>query len=72
MEKGITNLCVIGGDGSLTGANLFREEWSGLLAELVEQGRWRCLKGEGTVWDSVMLEFLLSYCVGGLEPECKG
>uniref|UniRef100_A0A8C5FSB7 6-phosphofructokinase n=1 Tax=Gadus morhua TaxID=8049 RepID=A0A8C5FSB7_GADMO len=37
VEKGITNLCVIGGDGSLTGANLFREEWSGLLAELVEQ-----------------------------------
>ncbi|KAL3040842.1 hypothetical protein OYC64_011763 [Pagothenia borchgrevinki] len=36
--QGITNLCVIGGDGSLTGANLFREEWSGLLTELVEQG----------------------------------
>ncbi|XP_034415549.1 ATP-dependent 6-phosphofructokinase, platelet type isoform X2 [Cyclopterus lumpus] len=38
VQQGITNLCVIGGDGSLTGANLFREEWSGLLAELVEQG----------------------------------
>ncbi|XP_038859928.1 ATP-dependent 6-phosphofructokinase, platelet type-like isoform X3 [Salvelinus namaycush] len=36
--RGITNLCVIGGDGSLTGANLFREEWSGLLEELVRQG----------------------------------
>ncbi|XP_075870954.1 ATP-dependent 6-phosphofructokinase, platelet type-like isoform X5 [Nelusetta ayraudi] len=36
--RGITNLCVIGGDGSLTGANLFREEWSGLLGELVDQG----------------------------------
>uniref|UniRef100_A0A8C7PZ71 ATP-dependent 6-phosphofructokinase n=1 Tax=Oncorhynchus mykiss TaxID=8022 RepID=A0A8C7PZ71_ONCMY len=36
--RGITNLCVIGGDGSLTGANLFREEWSGLLEELVQQG----------------------------------
>ncbi|XP_034078492.1 ATP-dependent 6-phosphofructokinase, platelet type isoform X4 [Gymnodraco acuticeps] len=36
--QGITNLCVIGGDGSLTGANLFREEWSGLLTELVDQG----------------------------------
>ncbi|XP_029313197.1 ATP-dependent 6-phosphofructokinase, platelet type isoform X7 [Cottoperca gobio] len=35
--QGITNLCVIGGDGSLTGANLFKEEWSGLLTELVEQ-----------------------------------
>lgn len=29
---------MIGGDGSLTGANLFREEWSGLLNELIEQG----------------------------------
>nr|XP_057916196.1 ATP-dependent 6-phosphofructokinase, platelet type isoform X4 [Doryrhamphus excisus] len=38
VTLGITNLCVIGGDGSLTGANLFREEWSGLLTELVEQG----------------------------------
>ncbi|XP_047193800.1 ATP-dependent 6-phosphofructokinase, platelet type isoform X3 [Hippoglossus stenolepis] len=38
VQYGITNLCVIGGDGSLTGANLFREEWSGLLSELVGQG----------------------------------
>uniref|UniRef100_A0A8C8E0G1 ATP-dependent 6-phosphofructokinase n=1 Tax=Oryzias sinensis TaxID=183150 RepID=A0A8C8E0G1_9TELE len=38
VQRGITNLCVIGGDGSLTGANLFREEWSGLLKELVEKG----------------------------------
>ncbi|XP_029385865.1 ATP-dependent 6-phosphofructokinase, liver type isoform X2 [Echeneis naucrates] len=39
VKKGITNLCVCGGDGSLTGANIFRKEWSGLLAELVEKGR---------------------------------
>ncbi|XP_056277890.1 ATP-dependent 6-phosphofructokinase, platelet type-like isoform X3 [Pseudoliparis swirei] len=38
VRRGITNLCVIGGDGSLTGANLFREEWSGLLDELLQQG----------------------------------
>ncbi|XP_069565025.1 ATP-dependent 6-phosphofructokinase, platelet type isoform X2 [Brachyistius frenatus] len=38
VRRGITNLCVIGGDGSLTGANLFREEWSGLLNELLQQG----------------------------------
>uniref|UniRef100_A0A3B3SMX0 6-phosphofructokinase n=1 Tax=Paramormyrops kingsleyae TaxID=1676925 RepID=A0A3B3SMX0_9TELE len=38
VQHGITNLCVIGGDGSLTGANLFREEWSGLLEELLQQG----------------------------------
>ncbi|XP_019386375.1 PREDICTED: ATP-dependent 6-phosphofructokinase, platelet type isoform X3 [Crocodylus porosus] len=39
VKRGITNLCVIGGDGSLTGANLFREEWSGLLEELAEGGK---------------------------------
>uniref|UniRef100_A0A671MKT4 6-phosphofructokinase n=1 Tax=Sinocyclocheilus anshuiensis TaxID=1608454 RepID=A0A671MKT4_9TELE len=39
LQRGITNLCVCGGDGSLTGANIFRSEWSDLLAELVQQGR---------------------------------
>ncbi|KAG5852480.1 hypothetical protein ANANG_G00062870 [Anguilla anguilla] len=39
VQRGITNLCVCGGDGSLTGANIFRSEWSGLLAELVTEGR---------------------------------
>ena len=29
---------MIGGDGSLTGANLFRQEWPELLAELVDSG----------------------------------
>uniref|UniRef100_A0A7N8X3M8 Phosphofructokinase, liver a n=1 Tax=Mastacembelus armatus TaxID=205130 RepID=A0A7N8X3M8_9TELE len=37
VKKGITNLCVCGGDGSLTGANIFRSEWSSLLAELVQK-----------------------------------
>ncbi|KAG7464157.1 hypothetical protein MATL_G00184340 [Megalops atlanticus] len=39
VQRGITNLCVCGGDGSLTGANIFRSEWSDLLAELVKEGR---------------------------------
>ncbi|KAM9342838.1 phosphofructokinase, muscle a isoform 2-T2 [Pholidichthys leucotaenia] len=39
VKLGITNLCVIGGDGSLTGANQFRTEWSGLLADLVRAGK---------------------------------
>ncbi|XP_054447559.1 ATP-dependent 6-phosphofructokinase, platelet type isoform X2 [Pteronotus mesoamericanus] len=39
VQRGITNLCVIGGDGSLTGANIFREEWSGLLEELAHSGK---------------------------------
>ena len=34
----IDSLVVIGGDGSLTGANLFRQEWPELLAELVRLG----------------------------------
>ncbi|XP_040823836.1 ATP-dependent 6-phosphofructokinase, platelet type isoform X4 [Ochotona curzoniae] len=39
VHRGITNLCVIGGDGSLTGANIFRKEWSGLLEELARDGK---------------------------------
>ncbi|XP_063116214.1 ATP-dependent 6-phosphofructokinase, platelet type isoform X3 [Cavia porcellus] len=39
VQLGITNVCVIGGDGSLTGANIFREEWSGLLEELAQNGK---------------------------------
>ncbi|XP_048668563.1 ATP-dependent 6-phosphofructokinase, platelet type isoform X2 [Marmota marmota marmota] len=39
VQWGITNLCVIGGDGSLTGANIFRKEWSELLEELAKNGK---------------------------------
>uniref|UniRef100_A0A8C9WJQ6 ATP-dependent 6-phosphofructokinase n=1 Tax=Scleropages formosus TaxID=113540 RepID=A0A8C9WJQ6_SCLFO len=39
VRRGITNLCVCGGDGSLTGANIFRSEWSDLLAQLAQDGR---------------------------------
>ena len=38
LEHEIDNLIVIGGDGSLTGANIFRQEWAELLAELVAEG----------------------------------
>ncbi|XP_033193154.2 ATP-dependent 6-phosphofructokinase isoform X2 [Bombus vancouverensis nearcticus] len=38
VTRGIANLVVIGGDGSLTGANLFKEEWSDLLKELAAAG----------------------------------
>ncbi|KAL9920256.1 ATP-dependent 6-phosphofructokinase isoform 1-T2 [Glossina fuscipes fuscipes] len=38
IENGITNLVIIGGDGSLTGANLFRQEWPSLLNELEATG----------------------------------
>lgn len=33
--KGIDALVICGGDGSLTGADKFRDEWPGLLEELV-------------------------------------
>jgi 6-phosphofructokinase 1 len=39
ISFGIDALVVVGGDGSLTGANIFRQEWSALLAELVKDGR---------------------------------
>jgi len=35
----IDSLVIIGGDGSLTGANLFRQEWPGILATLVKEGK---------------------------------
>ena len=38
IRRGIDKLIVIGGDGSLTGADLLRSEWASLLDELVERG----------------------------------
>jgi 6-phosphofructokinase 1 len=38
LEHGVDALVVIGGDGSLTGADLLREEWPALLSELVDAG----------------------------------
>lgn len=37
IANGIDRLVVIGGDGSLTGANMFRQEWPGLVAELASR-----------------------------------
>ena len=39
IKKGINNLAIIGGDGSLTGASIFKEEWSGLVQQLLESNR---------------------------------
>ena len=38
VKTGIDGLIVIGGDGSLTGANVFRQEWPSLISELVQIG----------------------------------
>ncbi len=39
VQNGIEALVIIGGDGSLTGAHILQQEWSGLLAELVAAGQ---------------------------------
>ena len=38
IKAGIDGLIVIGGDGSLTGANIFRQEWPALISELAASG----------------------------------
>jgi 6-phosphofructokinase 1 len=38
VHHGIDRIVVCGGDGSLSGTDLFRSEWSGLLDELVDSG----------------------------------
>jgi len=38
LENGIDGLVVIGGDGSLTGADLFRHEWPAIIADLLKRG----------------------------------
>ena len=37
VERGICNIVCIGGDGSLTGASMLKEQWTSLLEELLEQ-----------------------------------
>lgn len=39
VKRGIDALIVCGGDGSLTGADIFRSEWPSLLEELEKKGR---------------------------------
>jgi len=38
VEHGIDRIVVIGGDGSLSGADLLRQEWPSLLRELLDEG----------------------------------
>lgn len=38
IDRGIDRLIVIGGDGSLTGLDTFRQEWAELVSELVAAG----------------------------------
>ena len=41
---------VIGGDGSLTGANSFRSEWSTLLEELVQTVEYHAVLASERDW----------------------
>lgn len=38
VNNGIDGLIIIGGDGSLTGGAIFREEWPELIADLIQSG----------------------------------
>ena len=38
LQNGIDGLVVIGGDGSLTGANIFRQEWPAIVKDLASSG----------------------------------
>jgi 6-phosphofructokinase 1 len=44
--NGIDALIICGGDGSLTGADIFRSEWKGLLDELVALGQLKKAQAE--------------------------
>jgi 6-phosphofructokinase 1 len=39
LQNGIDGLVVIGGDGSLTGANIFRQEWPAIVTDLANSGQ---------------------------------
>ena len=42
IKEGINAIAVCGGDGSLTGADVFRAEWPKLVADLHSQGMSEC------------------------------
>lgn len=66
VNFGINSLVCIGGDGSLTGANLFKQEWSSLLKELVE-------KDEITIEQSKKYSFLnIVGLVGSIDNDFCG
>ena len=66
VKFGINSLVCIGGDGSLTGANLFKQEWSSLLTELVE-------KNEITLEESQKYSFLnIVGLVGSIDNDFCG
>ena len=66
VKFGINNLVCIGGDGSLTGANLFKQEWSSLLEELAS-------KNEITKEEQIKYSFLnIVGLVGSIDNDFCG
>ena len=66
VKLGINNIVCIGGDGSLTGANLFKQEWASLLQELVDTN-------EITKEEQVKYEFLnIVGLVGSIDNDFCG
>jgi 6-phosphofructokinase 1 len=45
IKEGIDALVVCGGDGSLTGADVFRQEWPTLVSALQTQGTFHAARG---------------------------
>uniref|UniRef100_A0A452IUQ2 6-phosphofructokinase type C n=1 Tax=Gopherus agassizii TaxID=38772 RepID=A0A452IUQ2_9SAUR len=66
IQRGITNLCVIGG------ANLFREEWSGLLEELAQSGKFASLFKKGTILNTQGLIPPFPHQTNGTDPKVMG
>ncbi len=66
IDHGIEGLVVIGGDGSLTGANLFREEWPSLVEELAEKGE--ITAKEATAYPNLLIVGL----VGSIDNDFYG
>jgi 6-phosphofructokinase 1 len=66
IAHGIEGLVVIGGDGSLTGANLFREEWPSLVEELAEKGE--ITEEEATAYPNLLIVGL----VGSIDNDFYG
>jgi 6-phosphofructokinase 1 len=66
VERGIDRLVVVGGDGSLTGTDIFREEWPGLLDELVATGELSVEQADGH------RQLIIAGAVGSIDNDMVG
>lgn len=66
IERGIDRLVVVGGDGSLTGTDIFRAEWSGLLSELAATGQISAEQAEAHA------DLIIAGAVGSIDNDMVG